>query len=180
MNRNLPVSSLASIVLLAGCVEFDEPDPELAEDQAELMIDPDPGDGPDPEGSPPTAPSTSFKPTAKTATSVTMSWTAPYNATSTRVQRRIGTGAWSNVRNYGATSGTVTYTNSGLTQDTRYCYRVVVANEFGSRTTTERCALTDRPDSPSPSRMRLELQVADVGDAGTDDRVGISLNDTYW
>lgn len=177
----LPAFSLVSIVLAAGCVEPDETDPDVAADHAELMIDPDPGDGPDPgAGSAPTAPSSSFKPIAKTASSVTMSWNAPANATSTRVQRRIGTGAWSNVRTYGATSGTVTYQNTGLTQDTRYCYRVVVANSYGSRTTTERCALTDRPNTPSFSRVRLELQVADVEDAGTDDKVGISLNDTYW
>ena len=157
-----------------------EEDPELADHTAQLAIDPDPGDGPGPEGSPPTAPSSSFKPTARTDTSVTMSWKAPASATSTRVQRRTASSGWTTVRNYGVTSGTVTYQNTSLTQDTRYCYRVVVANEYGSRTTTERCALTDRPSSPKFSRVRLELQVADVDDAGTDDLVGVSLNDTYW
>ncbi|MBL9024557.1 MAG: fibronectin type III domain-containing protein [Myxococcales bacterium] len=162
----------------ASCVEPEESDAEVVD--AQFALDDFDPDDPGVEGYPPIAPSGTFKLTSKTATSVTMSWHSPLGATATKVQRRLGTGAWTTVRNYGVTSGTVAYTNGGLSQDTRVCYRVVVTNEYGSRTSTERCAVTDRPGSPSFSRVRLEIQVADVTDAGTDDRVGVSLNDTWW
>src|SRR6185503_14215654 len=112
--------------------------------------------------------------------SVTVRWATPANVTSTILQRRITGGTWATIKSYGVTSGTISYPSTGLTRDTRYCFRVVVSNTAGSAMTPEVCALTDFANDETITRARLEIGVADVLGAGTDDPVGVSLNDTYW
>jgi hypothetical protein len=163
-------------ILLAGCV-VDETDPDYSESEA--AVDDNPGEEL-PEEYPPEAP-TSFVLTARTTSSVTMRWATPDNVTSTKVQRRFLGGAWTTVKTYDeSTTGLVTYTSSGMAQDTLACYRVAVYNDAGADATAEKCAVTLVTASQPLSRVRLEIRVADVDGAGTTDRVGVSLNDTQW
>jgi hypothetical protein len=162
-------------ILLAGCV-VDETDPDYSDSEAAI----DDGQGEElPEEYPPDAP-TGFILTARTTSSVTMRWTTPDNVTSTKVQRRVAGGSWTNVKSYGETTGLQTYTSSGMAPDTHACYRIAVYNEAGAAATAEKCAVTRVTDSQPLSRVRLEIRVADVDGAGTTDRVGVSLNDTQW
>jgi hypothetical protein len=147
---------------------------------AELASDVGIGDDDIPEEFPPDPPTTSFKPVARSLDWVRMQWAAPPNVTSTTVQRRVAGGTWQVVRTYGETSGLVTYTNTGLTPDTRFCYRIAVHNVAGSAATPEKCVLTDHAGGEPVPRARLEIVVADTSGSGTDDRVGVTLNDTYW
>jgi hypothetical protein len=177
MRKDILVNKTASLLclLLAGCV-VDDTDPELSEHEAALDDDPDEY----PDEYPPVAPTSSFRLTDRAPDSIAMRWTTPANVTTTRVQRRVVGGSWTNVKTYLTTSGVLSYRNSGLAQDTRYCYRIAVYNADGAAFTPEKCALTEVPGSPSLSRVRLELRVADVSGAGTTDLVSVSLNDTAF
>lgn len=96
--------------------------------------------------------------------------------TSNRILRRGVGGGWQVVKTYGALSGQISFLNSGLAQDTFYCYRIEVANSTGSAISSEYCVFT-RGTEPRPLvRLQLEVETGDVADAGTDDPVRVQLN----
>ncbi len=164
----------------AGPVEEAEPAEETAAEpvgnQTLAIAAGDPGDGPiTPPATGPSAPS-NFLPTSRTTSSIRLGWTSPASATSTVLYRRLPGGAWATVRTWGVLSGAQSYNDTGRTSDTPYCYRLKVANADGSKYTNERCAVTDIAQSPGVFRVQLRLRMADVEDAGSDDRMGVSLN----
>jgi hypothetical protein len=162
--KTLTALLLIGSMVLAACAVEDEP--ELAEDQAAIEQIPQ---------APP-----AFSLSGRTTSSITMTWWSPFEALSTKVQRRAVGGIWTTVKTYGGTTGSITYEDTGLSPDTRYCYRVIVTTSGGSTVTPALCAVTKFPNDEPFRRARLALVVSDVTGAGTDDPVRINLNDTWW
>ncbi|MBI4509701.1 MAG: hypothetical protein HY698_08680 [Deltaproteobacteria bacterium] len=93
------------------------------------------------------------------------------------LQRRLGyTGSWTTVATYGALTGSTTFTDTGLSPDALYCYRVLTYDASTSKYSGVRCAFTRDSVSRPVYWAQLEITTADVSDAGTDDAVNVHLN----
>ena len=175
---------------LLGCAGEDLPEEAFAEsevdedvDQVELELEPfllpPPGDDDDPEPNDPIVlpPAPGFtKPLSRTTGSITIEYGTSTRATSASLRRRLGTGTtWTTVKSNALNAGF--FTDSGLAQDTIYCYRIVASNDGGAtKNGIEKCALTAKRGSPGVYRAQLRLRMADVEDAGGDDKLGVNLN----
>ncbi|WP_437797743.1 fibronectin type III domain-containing protein [Sorangium sp. So ce693] len=133
----------------------------------------------DPSTQPPAAPS-GISVGTRTATTVALSFrdSSPYE-TGYQLQRRGGgSTSWVTRRSFGALSSgaTASFTDSGLTPDTSYCYRVRAYNQYGQRFSPERCVFSRDGRGYRVWRAQLEVRVADRSDANTDDAVFARLN----
>ncbi|WP_437598605.1 fibronectin type III domain-containing protein [Sorangium sp. So ce590] len=157
---------------LAGTASAARPLPPPG--QGEPEIDPV-----DPSTQSPAAPS-GISVGTRTATTVALSFrdSSRYE-TGYQLQRRAeGSSSWVTRRSFGALSSTATasFTDSGLTPDTPYCYRVRAYNQNGQRYSPERCVFSRDGQGFRVWRAQLEVRVADRGDANTDDPVFARLN----
>jgi len=85
--------------------------------------------------------------TATSDTAVTVSWTDLPNETGYRVERQAGNGAWTAA---GTVAADVTsYADSGLTEATRYSYRIVALNAAGDSAPSALAGATTRPAAPT-------------------------------
>lgn len=112
----------------------------------------------------PAAPS-ALAATATGPTSVTMNWTDnATNETSTRVERRLTTGAFSTVATLGA--NVTSFMDTGLAANTSYEYRVIMSNAAGDSSPSNVASVTTPANVPaaptnlaataiSPSRVDL-------------------------
>jgi hypothetical protein len=81
--------------------------------------------------------------TPVSATELRVSWTdASAAQTAAALERQADEGAWNTIKTYGALSGATTYTDTGLTAGTNYCYRVSISNTVSQTTSTTICAMT--------------------------------------
>lgn len=128
---------------------------------------------------PPDAPLT-IRVTERTATSLTVTWRDRSGFEDVnQIERQQGDGPWETVAGYGPLSDWPTHTDTGLQPDTLYCYRVRVANGFGSSVMppgAKACAYTRDGNDIGVWRVQLKIRTTDVSDAGTKDDVRVSLN----
>lgn len=182
-SKRLTYSTLPFALALVACggPEDLSPDPsETADESAAIINDPDGPPVPDPETSPPPAP-TNLVVTRRSITEVALAWTdAATTETRVTLERSVDGGSYATIRTYGALSGAQTYTNTGLTADRRYCYRVRETNSYGSRVSRVVCAHTRPVASNTVGRIQLLVRVADVEDAGTDDGMSVRLNEMSY
>lgn len=77
---------------------------------------------------------------------IDLSWTAPDNGgspiTEYRIERKVGTGIWTQI----ATTQNLTYTNGSLTNGTQYQYRVTTVNAIGASNWSN--IVTGTPSAP--------------------------------
>src|SRR3546814_2643234 len=67
--------------------------------------------------------------------------------------------------------------------DTENCYRVAASdgmNAFSALYTPARCVITHDDRDRPVFRLRLQVHVADVADAGTDDALEVRLQSPAW
>ena len=93
-----------------------------------------------------------------------------------RLERRLPGQGWQTVRSFGVQTGGVQHTDTGLTPDTEYCYRVAAFNSHGTRLSSERCLYTRDGNDYRVWRAQLVVRTTDRSDANTDDSVSVSLN----
>jgi hypothetical protein len=154
---------------------------------AARRVDDDPPDYPDPPPDPTPNPEPPVAATLaldhRTPTSVTLRW----NDLSGGVQAEDGNDIertefgwpiWHAIASFGGGSDTgVRYhTDPNLTPDRPYCYRVKTYNHLGTRYSSTWCVWTPATAYHRVSRIQLEIHVADVEDAGTDDDMLVRLN----
>jgi mannan endo-1,4-beta-mannosidase len=84
-----------------------------------------------PGGNPPAAPA-GLMVTGTTSNSASLSWTASSGATQYQIQRANGACSTSSSFSQVGTSTGTTFTNTGLTATTSYCYRVTASNTNGT------------------------------------------------
>jgi glucoamylase len=94
----------------------------------------------------PAAP-TALATTAVHTTSVTLSWTGSQFAAGYKVYRDSGTGTAALI----ATTGSTTYTDTGLTASTGYTYYVTAYNNIGSSPASNKVTVTTKAPSPPPN-----------------------------
>jgi fibronectin type 3 domain-containing protein len=101
-------------------------------------------------GSVPSAP-TDFVASANSDTSVSLTWTASLNATSYKLERKVGAAAFAQI----ATPTTTSYADTGLTTLTAYTYRLTASNTTGDSPSAEVSAttLTNLPYGPDTCKM---------------------------
>jgi hypothetical protein len=97
---------------------------------------------------------------------------------STLVERQLEGGTWTAIYMFNtALEGDVSYTDSHLQPDTRYCYRVTVFSGAGHQArTSPHCVVTQKRNDFPVWRVQLRVRVASVTDAGTDRPFGVALN----
>jgi hypothetical protein len=83
-------------------------------------------------------------------------------------------GPWTSIALMNPFTNQVDYPDSGLSPDTRYCYRLRAFNGYGESFSYANCFPT--LDGRSVWRVQLRLRTANVEDAGTDDGVYVMLN----
>ncbi|MDX1530977.1 MAG: fibronectin type III domain-containing protein, partial [Rhodothermales bacterium] len=106
-------------------------------------------------GAPPAGPA-NVSAVAESSSSIGLSWDDTSTETGYRVQREFGTGLWGVVAEPGQDA--TSYTDSGLSVDTEYCYRVFALNAFGqSAPSPTVCATTAVALSASPSVVAFTL-----------------------
>jgi hypothetical protein len=135
---------------------------------------------PDDPTLPPRQPGNPF-PTEKTTTSISLQWLdrSSYEV-GNELQRSSPGGAWETVAALGPLNGAGSYTNTGLTPDTIYCYRVRAYHTHGESFSGAPCYSTRDPRRVW--RLQITFHTADVSDAGTHDCVRVrltSLNETW-
>ncbi|OGO68384.1 MAG: hypothetical protein A2Z49_05370 [Chloroflexi bacterium RBG_19FT_COMBO_56_12] len=151
---------------------------------SDLFVDdffPTPPDGGlDPETTgPPKAP-LSMRITDRAADSLSVTWQDRSSTDEVNyLERREEDGPWEVVAEFGPLSDWITYQDTGLEPDTRYCYRVRVENSFGSKTTpsdNRACGYTRDGNNLRVWRIQITIRTADIPDAGTSDDVRVRLN----
>jgi len=96
---------------------------------------------------PPLAPS-GLSATTSFSTSMTLTWTDnSTNETSFKIERALGAGAFSQVATVGA--GVITYTDTGLSANTTYSYRVRASNGAGDSAYSNTATATTLPAVPA-------------------------------
>src|SRR5262249_40658448 len=86
-------------------------------------------------------------------------------------------GPWTRIATWGAYNGgavPMSYTDSAVSPDTLYYYKVRVYNYYGESTAIQAFSTID---GRGVSRLQLRLRTANVEDANTDDSVNVSLRD---
>jgi hypothetical protein len=179
----------AGAALLGGCAtEEDLASPDEVSESAQAINDGPPG-GCDPsdEGCTPDTGGGTAKPQippgffakSRTTTSITLGWESPTGESSYKLETSSPTG-YVLVHSFAPTTGTQSFTVSGLTHDTMHCYRLTARNTAGATAVTElHCAKTDAVNrGPGINRLQLKVEVADVANAGTHDSLGVSLSGT--
>src|SRR5438445_989087 len=96
----------------------------------------------------PTAP-TSLTSTAASSSQINLSWTAPYNGSSTitgyQIDRSVNSDSiWSTIVS-NTTSTSTTYSNTGLSLNTTYNYRVSAINSIGTSNSSNTASATTNP-----------------------------------
>jgi hypothetical protein len=111
--------------------------------------------------------------TSTTSSAIGLSWIVPSNATGHAVERSTGGvgGPWVNT-GLGGFSGV----DGGLPADTRHCYRLRAANSQGTSFSPHQCAFTRDTRRQTAYRVQVRVTTGDVGDAGTDDDVAVSVS----
>src|SRR5207302_730213 len=95
----------------------------------------------------PAAPS-GLSATAASSTAINLTWVSnSTNETSFKIERALGTGAFSQVGTVGA--AVTTYADSGLTVNTSYSYRVRASNSGGDSAYSNTASATTLPSSPT-------------------------------
>ncbi len=99
------------------------------------------------------------------------------------LRQNLDTGQWSYVSSWGEGNGTISYDDTALNADTRYCYSVRVFNQKdGEFLSSPRCAYTRDGNAYEVWRAQLLVMTADVKDANTKERkngVHIRLNEVF-
>ena len=113
---------------------------------------------------------------------VGLSWTDfSEQDVSTTVERSTNGTTWTTRKTFSTPlDGPQTYTDTDLQPDTKYCYRVTSRGpnqQFVQ--TSPRCVLTQTPGDPGVWRTELRVRVANVTDAGTEDRKSTRLNSSH-
>jgi hypothetical protein len=111
----------------------------------------------------------------RTAQSFTVNWIVPQYTTSYTLQRSAAGGAWVDVLSATA-PGPVTRSDTGLTPDTRYCYRLLAKNSHGTGSSPSACAFTKDGRGLTAFRVQIRLETGDVSDGGTDDDIAVSVS----
>lgn len=113
----------------------------------------------------PTAP-TALSLVANSTTSITLNWTDNSNdETQFRIEQKIGTGAWSPIAT--VQSNITTYTNTSLTENTKYYYRVrsIITGGNNSASTNIDSLTTGRTvNCSTASQFSTALSNAQAGD----------------
>jgi hypothetical protein len=116
--------------------------------------------------------------TGRTESSISLRWHDRSSVeTSTLLRRRAdGSSGWEEAHTYGPVTGFNDVTDQGLDPDRRYCYQFVVSNEHGDSFSPQRCAYTRGATVLPIYRAQLQVETADITNAGTNDRVSVRLN----
>lgn len=118
-------------------------------------------------GDPPKAPS-DLKITSVSPNRIVISWKDnANNEQGFRIERKTGNGSFTQIAS--VSSNTTTYTNSGLTNNTRYTYRVRAYNSYGNSGYSEEVSVVTGNPPAAPS----DLKVVEV----TKDKVIIAWTD---
>jgi hypothetical protein len=184
ITRTISASAVLSCcgLLIAGCAVSDDVSTDDVDDvdtiEQDICADP-PCDG-DPEGGGQRPKPKTPRVTARTGSSLTVSYTIDSGWTSYQLQRRPFGGTWTlGAGTNNPAAGSRSYTDSGKTADTRHCYRLRAVNAAGTTTTPEACGLTSSPASatnPRINRLQLRVEVSDIADAGTTADVSARLS----
>lgn len=86
-------------------------------------------------------------------------------------------GPWTRLATWGPYNGgavPMSYTDSTVSRDTLYYYKVRAYNTYGESSAIQAFST---PDGRSVSRLQLRLRTANVSDADTDDDVNVSIKD---
>ncbi|WP_337870618.1 PQQ-dependent sugar dehydrogenase [Meiothermus sp.] len=120
-----------------------------------------PPNPPSPNQAPPNP--AQFSATATSPTSVNLSWSASDGATRYSLERRTGSGSFTAIggNNLTATS----YSDTGLTANTAYTYRVRAVNNSGSSSGVER-SVTTPSTNPPPSGTEPRVRLVSVVSSG--------------
>lgn len=94
-----------------------------------------------------------FSATATSPTSVSLSWSASAGANRYSLERRTGSGDFTAIGGSNLTA--TSYSDTGLTANTAYTYRVKAVNNSGSSSGVERSVTTPGTSSSSEPRVRL-------------------------
>jgi hypothetical protein len=115
--------------------------------------------------------------TGRTSSSISLRWhDRSAIEDGTRIRRRETTGDWVEAGSVGPLTGFADFEDTGLSPDTLYCYSVVAFNGVGGSPSPQRCAYTRGREDRPVFRAQLQIETADIADAGTDDRVRVRLN----
>ncbi len=114
---------------------------------------------------------------ARSSDSATLSW---YDRTDVEdryeLLRSVSGGAPQVIRNYGSLSGEHSFQDNNLSADTLYCYRLVVYRGSASKHSQTQCVYTRDEPRREVIRAQIEITVADIPHAGTDDPINVRLN----
>src|SRR3546814_15431978 len=96
-------------------------------------------------------------------------------APQTKVSRSIGGGAWSVIQTFGPlpANAYIDFRDLQAAPDTENCYRVAASdgmNAFSALYTPARCVITHDDRDRPVFRPRLQVHVADVADARSEER----------
>jgi hypothetical protein len=108
--------------------------------------------------------------TARTGTSITLKNFNPADTGTYRLQHQAPNGTWATIA---TVSPGASYVHTGLTADTRHCYRFLIVP---GPTTGPSCGYTTDVGFAA-WRVQIELQTGDVGDASSGDAVSVKLDD---
>jgi len=126
-----------------------------------------PCEGPDGQPIPVPEPLKAPGRTARTSTSITLkNFNQPPGQY--RLQHQTN-GVWTTLTTLAPNAS---YVHGGLEPDTRHCHRFSVLNEGNTPST---CGYTPEASGWGVWRIQVELQTANIGDAGSDNAVSISL-----
>jgi hypothetical protein len=92
------------------------------------------------------------------------------NETGYRVERRVGTGAWVNLTPTPLAADTVTFTDTAVTVNTAYQYRVVAFNLVGDSPYSNTLTISMRPVPTNATATRIHLTT-------TTDRITVTWTD---
>lgn len=115
-------------------------------------------------GTPPANPQ-NFTATAASSTSIKLDWSKVNNATSYTLERKTGTGAYAEIAKPAA--NITTYTDTGLTPNTEYSYRIRAKNAVGSSTGKEASAKTQATGGGGNFTLALDPGSRSVAQGGT-------------